>query len=111
LREHLEVSMMDIPVEHIVAEGPDGLMQVLVNLLEQSKNDSAFAKEDHFILYQLGAQKSLILVDTTQIPFKLWHYDLMGRPATIAVKDTIKRFLWEKCGERDRVLQELSDRR
>jgi hypothetical protein len=102
---------MDIPNEHIVAEGPEGLMQVLVDLLEKSKSDPAFAKKDHFILYRLGAQQSLILVDSTQIPFRLWHYDLMGRPATTAVTETIKQFLWEKCGERERVLQELHEKR
>ena len=101
---------MDIPHDHVVAEGPEGLMRVLTDLLTQSKSDPAFAKQDHYILYQLGGQKSLILVDSSQTPFQLWHYDLMGRSATIAVKDTIKKFLWEQCGERERTLQNLSDR-
>lgn len=101
---------MDIPHDHIIAEGPESLMQVLTELLEKSKSDHAFARKDHFILYQLGNQKSLILVDSSELPFQFWHYDLMGRPATVAVKDTIKRFLWEKCGERESVLQELSEK-
>jgi hypothetical protein len=101
---------MDVPHNHILANGPEGLMQVLTELLDKSKGDPAFAKEDHYILYQLGGQKSLILVDASRMPFRLWHYDLMGRPATLAVKDTVKRFLWEKCGERERVLQDLSER-
>src|SRR5690242_8447056 len=101
---------MDIPHDHIVAQGAEGLMQVLTELLEKSQGDPTFAKQEHYILYQLGNQKSLILVDTSKKPFHFWHYDFMGRPATVIVKDVIERFLWEKCGERERVLKELSEK-
>lgn len=96
---------MEIPSDHIIAEGPEGLEKVLEELLEKSKSDPIFATQDHFILYQLGNQKSLIKIDMSQQPFRFWHYDLMGRPATFAVKDTIARFLWEKCGEKEKYLR------
>lgn len=35
----------------------------------------------------------------TQTPYHFTYSDLLGRPATNAVKDTIANFLWEKCGE------------
>lgn len=98
--------MIEIPPNHIVADGPEGLERVLDELLEKSKTDTQFASDEHFILYQLANQKSLIKVDTSQLPFKFWHNDLMGRPATVAVKHTIAKFLWEKCGEKERCLYE-----
>lgn len=102
---------VDIPNDSIVAEGPEGLEKVLNELLEKSKQDPAFASQEHNILYKLGSQKSLIKVNTSQMPFKFWHYDLMGRPATTVVKETIARFVWEKCGEKERYLKEHSDKK
>jgi hypothetical protein len=102
---------MEIPKNSIIADGPEGLTRVLNELLEKAKSDPIFAGEEHFILYQLNAQKSLIKVDAKQVPFNFWHYDLMGRPATTVVKDTIARFLWEKCGERERYLQDVNNKR
>jgi len=101
---------MNIPHDHVIANGPEGLTQVLDDLFEKSKCDPTFVKKDYYVLYQLGNQKSLILVDTTKQPFRFWHYDFMGRPATIVVKEAIEKFLWEKCGERERVLKELNER-
>lgn len=82
----------------IIAEGPDSLYQVLQELLAKSKADKSFASAEHYVMYQLGSQRSLIRVETASLPFKFWHYDLMGRPVTVAVKDTIARFLLEECG-------------
>lgn len=89
---------MDVPKEYIMANGPDGLRHVLDTLLETSQKDPLFAKQEHVVMYQLGNQKSIIKVDTSRTPFVFWHYDLMGRPATVAIKDTIKQFLQEKWG-------------
>lgn len=91
--------------DYVLAEGPEGLMKVLNELLEKSKNDPIFAKEEHYVLYQIGQQKSLIKVDTSKMPFYFWHYDLMGRPMTSIVKDTITEFLWEKCGGKENHLK------
>lgn len=101
---------MDIPANSVIAEGPDGLTAVLNDFLEKSKSDRLFAEDEHFILYQLGNQKSLIKVDTSQIPFRFVYNDLMGRPATIVVKEVIARFLWEKCGEKERYIHEMESR-
>lgn len=101
---------MDIPAKYSIADGPEGLATLLNELLEKSKIDPMFAREDHYIMYQLGSQKSLIKVDTKQIPFQFVYSDSMGRPATTAVKDVIARFLWEKCGEKERYMQEMDDK-
>jgi hypothetical protein len=37
-----------------------------------------------------------------------WYCDLLGRPITKAVKHTIADFLWEKCGEKEKQLKELT---
>lgn len=84
--------------DYLNAEGPEGLSLALNELLEKSKKDPFFAKKEHYVLYQLGQQKSLIKIDTTKMPFRFWHYDLMGRPMTNVVKEVISNFLWEKCG-------------
>lgn len=95
--------------DYLVAEGPEGLEKALNELLDKSKSDAVFASQEHYILYQLNSQKSIIKVDASHVPFKLWHHDFMGRPATTAVKDTIAKFLWEKCGEKERYLNEFTD--
>jgi hypothetical protein len=92
---------MQIPEPHIIAEGPEGLQNVLNDLMDKCTADTVFAQQEHCILYQLGNQKSLIKVDTTNKPFKFLYNDLMGRPATTVIKETIGRFLWEKCGEKE----------
>lgn len=96
--------------DYIIAEGPEGLDRVLTELLEKSKADPIFASQEHYVMYQLGNQKSLIKVDTNQTPFKFWYYDLMGRPATIIVKEAIARFLWDKCGLREEYFQETTEK-
>lgn len=101
---------MDIPAKYSIADGPEGLAKLLDELFEKSKTDPIFAREDHYIMYQLGSQKSLIKVDTSQIPFQFVYSDSMGRPATAAVKDVIARFLWEKCGEKERYMHEMDDK-
>lgn len=97
---------MDIPDKYILAEGPQGLERVLDELLAKTKSDADFATQEHFVLYKMGAQESLIKVDTSKMPFEFWHYDLLGRPMTSTVKDIITHFLWEKCGEKDRSTME-----
>lgn len=94
----------------IPAQGPEGLMRVLEELLEKSRLDPAVAAQEHIILYQLGDQKSLIKVDFSEPPGKFWYNDLLGRPMTKAVKNTIAEFLWTKCGERERYLNASSAR-
>lgn len=98
---------MEIPENCIIAEGPEGLDRILNELLEKAKNDSLFASEEHYILYKLGGQKSLIKVDTKSMPFKFVYNDLLGRPATTVVKDIIAKFLWEKCGGKDWYMREI----
>jgi len=90
--------MEEIPNDYIIAEGPAGLRQVLEDLYAKTTSDPVFATEEHFVLYQLGNQKSLIKVDTGKTPFDFWHYDLLGRPATAPVKETLKQFMFEKWG-------------
>jgi hypothetical protein len=94
------------PSQYLIAEGPAGLGSVLDQLLQKSQADAGFAASDHYILYQLKDQQSLIKVDLSQRPFQFWYYDLLGRPATDAVKSVIADFLWEKCGEAKLYLQE-----
>jgi hypothetical protein len=96
---------LDFLKEYISANGPVGLRTVLEGLLEKSKNDPEFAAQQHFIMYTLGGQKSLIKVDMSQPPFQFWYNDVLGRPMTKLVEETIADFLWEKCGEKERFLQ------
>ena len=96
----------DTPSQYLIAEGPGGLQSVLNQLLQKSQQDAVFAASDHYVLYQLNEQQSLIKIDMSQRPFQFWYYDLLGRPATEAVKNVIADFLWEKCGESTLYLQE-----
>jgi len=96
----------EIAKKYIPAFGPEGLRLVLESLLEKSKSDPVFAAKEHYIMYQLGGQKSLMKVDMSQPPFQFWYYDLLARPMTKMVEETIADFLWEKCGEKERYLQE-----
>ena len=96
--------------QYEVAEGPKGLRDVLDTYLAKSQSDPAFADTGHYILYTLGEQRSLIRVDTSMVPFQFRYCDLLGRPATRSVKETIARFLWERCGEKERFMKELETR-
>jgi hypothetical protein len=89
-----------------IAEGPQGLMEVLSHFQQQAEQDADFRATQHYIMYCLKDQKSLIKVDVSERPFQFWYCDLLGRPATNVVKDTIAEFLWEKCGEKDRYFKE-----
>jgi hypothetical protein len=100
----------DLAFQYDIADGPRGLRDLLDGYLARAQNDRNFANVGHYILYQLGDQRSLIRVDTSDVPFHFRYCDLLGRPATKAVKDTIARFLWEKCGEKERYMKELSAR-
>jgi hypothetical protein len=97
------------PSEYILAIGPEGLRNVLDVLLETSQRDPVFAANEHYILYQLRDQRSIIKVDTSKQPFQFWYNDLLGRPMTRLVEETIALFLWEKCGVKERYLK-ASDR-
>lgn len=99
-----------LPPEYTIAEGPEGLKKVLEDFLKSAQEDVAFANEAHYILYQLGNQKSLIRADFSKKPFQFWYYDLLGRPATKAVKETIVEFLWEKCGEKERYFADSEEK-
>lgn len=100
---------MDKSESYIIAEGPEGLKNVLSEFLIKSKQDPLFAKQEHHVLYQLGNQKTMIRVDTDKTPFKFWCYDLMGRPITIVLKNIIADFLWEHWGEKKLSLQDVTD--
>lgn len=100
------VTMMDnkeLLSQIYTAEGPDGLIKQLINLLDRAQSDPGFAVKEHYIMYQLNTQKSLIKVDMSQTPFQFWYYDLQGRPATEIVKDTIALFLSEKYGQKEKI--------
>lgn len=99
-----------LPIQYTVALGPEGLMSTLKTLLERVKQDPEFAAQSLYILYQLGQQRSVIKVDMSKKPFLFWYYDLLGRPMTRIVKQTIARFLWEECGEREVLLKEMAKR-
>lgn len=96
-----------LPIEYVLAEGPQGLAKVLNAFLAKTKDqalDPAFsANTEHYILYQLGNQNSLIKVDMSKQPYQFRYFDKLGRPATKAVKETIADFLWNQCGEKERV--------
>ncbi len=90
----------------IIAEGPEGLAKVLDDLLAEKQFSAENQRIEHYILYRLGDQRSLIKVDISEQPFMFWYYDLLGRSPTNAVKDTIASFAWEKGGEKERYLRE-----
>lgn len=104
-----EAGKVQAPEEYIVAEGPDGLSKVLESFLNRAQEDEGFAMNGHYILYRLGDQKSLIKVDMSNKPYKFYYYDLLGRPITKAVKNTIVHFLWEKCGLKEEYGGELGE--
>lgn len=95
------------PFEYVLANGPEGLAKVLEGFLERCQQDPEFKAKEHYILYQLGNQRSLIKTDMSEQPFHFWYYDLLGRPATKAVKETIGRFLWEQGGEKERYKMDM----
>lgn len=98
----------DLTSDYIIADGPEGLRKALDDLLEKVTLDPSIAATRQTILYRLGNQTSLIKVDASQMPFHFWYIDLLGRPATRIVKETIARFLWEKCGEKERYFHETA---
>lgn len=100
----------DLAFQYEIAQGPQGLRDVLDSYLVKSQNDPKFAEVGHYILYQIGDQRSLIRVDTSEVPFNFKYCDLLGRPATKTVKETIARFLWEKCGEKERYMKQSGER-
>ena len=104
------MDLTQLPAEYTTAEGPEALTRELDLLLEESKKNTEFADKDHFILYQFGAQKSWIKINTKTMPFHFEYQDMLGRPATNAVKEIIARFLWEKCGEKERYMHDHGGR-
>jgi hypothetical protein len=106
----MTMEQKELSLDYITAEGPEGLKQVLYNLLDLRQKNPDKAELEQYILYQLGNQKSLIKVDISEQPFQFWYYDLLGRPATKIVKDVIADFVWEKGGEKERYMQELAAR-
>lgn len=100
----------ELAFQYDTVEGPEGLREVLDSYLVKSQKDPSFAQAIHYILYTLGNQRSLIRVDTSQNPFYFGYCDLLGRPATRSIKETIAAFLWEKCGEEERYTKALTAR-
>lgn len=86
-------------MNYIIVEGLAELKQALLDLLEKSKRDHEVAIQACYILYRLANQQSLIRVDPF---FHISYYDLLGRSATIAVKDVIGHFLQDHCGDQGR---------
>ncbi len=84
--------------DYIKVYGPEGLRSVLDNLLINQTSKQ-------YILFQQGNQQSLIKVDLSHQPFQFWYYDLLGRPATRMVRETLARFAWEKGGEKEWYMQ------
>jgi hypothetical protein len=101
--------MMDINQELLVgaitADGPDGLMQVLDQL--RVKSEQVTQDKEFVILYQLGSQRSILKVDFNQKPYHFFYKDLLGRPMTKAVEQTIAQFLSNHCGEWESVKKEV----
>lgn len=92
----------EVKIDYIAATGPEGLWEVLNSLLEKVRTEKITGPAEFYIRYILGSQTSLIKVDMNAEPVQFWYYDLLGRPVTKAVRETIGRFLWEKCGEKER---------
>lgn len=88
--------------EMTVADGPEGLKEVLASLHGQALQDAAFRAKEHYILYRLKDQKALLKFDFSQQPYQCWFYDLLGRPATNAVKDVVAEFIWEAADQKQR---------
>ncbi len=95
-------STLTFPFEYDLAPGPEALMHLLESYLTAVEKDQAFSGTPRYILYKMGAQESVIKVDTSQRPFQFWYCDLQGRPMTMSVKAVIADFLWEKCGGKER---------
>lgn len=93
---------------YIVADGPEGLARVLADIYEQTQADNEAKLAEQYILYQLNNQKSFIKVDLSQKPFQFWYCDMLGRPITRVVKDTIAKFIWEHGGEKEEALNNLN---
>lgn len=96
--------------EYVIANGPQGLIDVLENHYERCQKDADFAKEAHYILYQLGSQKSFIKVDMSQRPYQFYYYDLLGRPMTRAVQEALALFLTDTVGEQGLILPDGGDK-
>ena len=76
----------------LTAKGPDGLKEVLENILAEPN-------KKHDIRYEIGSQISDIEVDMSVSPIIFQYSDTKGRPATPNIKKIIADFLWEKCGD------------
>jgi hypothetical protein len=92
----------DVALDYIIANGPEGLWDVLIDLLAKFQSQSSDEPAQYYIKYLLGQQKSLIKVDFHANPIHFWYYDLLGRPPTNGVRTVIAKFLWEKCGVKER---------
>lgn len=99
----------DLNIDYIPVNGPAGLWEVLNGLLEKTRSEQVTGPAVHYLRYELGSQISFIKVDLNADPVQFWYYDLLGRPPTKAVKETIAKFLWEKCGEQGRFEQAIRE--
>lgn len=79
--------------------GVQGLREKLEEFFLQAKDNSNVKRQPHYLLYQNGAQQSLIKVDMSQPSCQFHFYDVQGRPANNPEKRAIAEFLWKTCGE------------
>lgn len=72
-----------------IANGPEELKEILSHLLIKTEKPSKAS----YIHYKNGAQESLIKVTSS---FQIFHYDLLGRPATMMLRQVIQSVI-DQC--------------
>lgn len=87
---------LSLPTEFMRVMGPEALYNQLKECALFAKQNSAYASSEHYILYQLGMQKSLIKLDFSHDPLQIWYCDLQNRPVTNKVKEAVLRFIQEQ---------------
>lgn len=94
-----------MPITKKIAHGPDELFEALC----QIKN-SGTSEKIAYVCQSLKAEVCVILDETIKITFEdITFTDKSAcRPAPSNVIKAIAKFLWEKCGEKQRFLSECS---
>ena len=77
---------------HSDLKEPTSLHDVVSEMVDRAKNDSAFAAEAHYILLQLGERKTLIKADLSQHPHEFILSNLEGRPGLLGERAVLKNF-------------------
>lgn len=78
--------------DYQVITGLDNMTGALETLASYVKTHPDHPQK-YVFLYQLNSQKSLLMVDVSQAPFKFYYNDLQGRPITEGLKKTLAAFL------------------